>query len=238
MVVEGKEMSLFNRKKKSTVHSIGFKKVFIVTGLLFAFIALAPVVGSPVLDSALGIETAYAASQTDRWESAGGDIWKLKTADKQGYVINSWFQDLDGSWYMIGADGAMLSGLITDNSTGKSYLMNINHDGTFGKMLVANGVYNLNGQQVYLEFDQSHNGSFGAILTGLSGVRGAGVSEKQLASIPTDSSGTAVETTPTTQNNIGLIDNGNGVYELPEGTNVSSDYLEDGHDEAWEKYAY
>lgn len=88
---------------------------------------------------------------------------------------------------MLGADGIMYSGLVTDQSTGKSYLLNTQHDGTFGRMLTADGVYNVNGVNVYLTFNQNHDGTFGAITSGLSEVRSSGVRETSLAAIPTDS---------------------------------------------------
>lgn len=46
---------------------------------------------------------SLAATQTDRWYSENG-TWYLRTEDRTGNVVNSWFQDLDGSWYLL-ADG-------------------------------------------------------------------------------------------------------------------------------------
>ena len=133
--------------------------------------------------------TQQSIQQSDRWEGSG-DTWRVRNANGNGYLTNSWFQDLDGSWYMLGADGIMYSGLVTDQSTGKSYLLNTQHDGTFGRMLTADGVYNVNGVNVYLTFNQNHDGTFGAITSGLSEVRSSGVRETSLASIPTDSATT------------------------------------------------
>lgn len=126
------------------------------------------------------------SNQTDRWQGSG-DSWKLLNESRNGYVTNSWFQDLDSSWYMLGADGTMYSGLVTDQSTGKSYLLNTVHDGTYGRMLHVNGTYTINGKSVYLEFNQQNDGTFGAITSGLSEARGSGVGEVSLPSIPTDS---------------------------------------------------
>ena len=142
--------------------------------------------------------TQQSIQQSDRWEGTG-DIWRVRNANGNGYLTNSWFQDLDGSWYMLGADGIMYSGLVTDQSTGKSYLLNTQHDGTFGKMLTTDGVYNVNGVNVYLTFNQQHDGTFGAITSGLNEARSSGVRETSLASIPTDSasgtqSGTSQQT--------------------------------------------
>ena len=130
--------------------------------------------------------TQQAVQQSDRWEGTG-DTWRVKASNGSGYLTNSWFQDLDGSWYMLGSDGIMYSGLVTDQSTGKSYLLNTQHDGTFGRMLTADGVYNVNGVNVYLTFNQNHDGTFGAITSGLNEVRSSGVRETSLAAIPTDS---------------------------------------------------
>ena len=130
--------------------------------------------------------TQQSIQQSDRWEGSG-DTWRVRASNGSGYLTNSWFQDLDGSWYMLGADGIMYSGLVTDQSTGKSYLLNTQHDGTFGRMLTTDGVYNVNGVNVYLTFNQQHDGTFGAIISGLNEVRSSGVRETSLSAIPTDS---------------------------------------------------
>lgn len=130
--------------------------------------------------------TQQAVQQSDRWEGTG-DTWRVRASNGSGYLTNSWFQDLDGSWYMLGSDGIMYSGLVTDQSTGKSYLLNTQHDGTFGRMLTTDGVYNVNGVNVYLTFNQQHDGTYGAITSGLNEVRSSGVRETSLSAIPTDS---------------------------------------------------
>ena len=134
------------------------------------------------------------ATQSDRWEGAG-DTWKVRTQDNTGYLTNSWFQDNDASWYMLGADGTMSSGIIFDESTGKSYLLNTEHDGTYGKMLTQDGAHNVNGVTVYLTFDQNHNGTYGAITSGLSEARSTGVKETSLTSIPSDSASASSSST-------------------------------------------
>lgn len=137
------------------------------------------------------------AEQSPRWEGAG-EVWKVKNETGSGYLTNSWFQDLDSSWYMLGADGVMFSGLVTDNSTGKSYLLNTEHDGTFGRMISVDGVYSVNGKMVALTFNQAHDGCFGAITGGLSEARSSGVKETTLASIATDSAGGGRDIQPST----------------------------------------
>ena len=135
--------------------------------------------------------TAYASeqTQTNRWEGLG-DVWRVKD-NAGGYLKNSWFQDNDSSWYMLGADGAMYAGLITDQSTGKSYLLNTNHDGTYGRMFTVDGSYNINGMDVYLTFNQSHDGSYGAITSGIEALRNTGVYTEEVSGITTDSTTTS-----------------------------------------------
>ena len=161
--------------------------------------------------------TQQSIQQSDRWEGTG-DIWRVRNANGNGYLTNSWFQDLDGSWYMLGADGIMYSGLVTDQSTGKSYLLNTQHDGTFGRMLTTDGVYNVNGVNVYLTFNQNHDGTFGAITSGLNEVRSSGVRETSLAAIPTDSAsgaqnGTSQQTGGQTSSNQQSQSSSNSSYE-------------------------
>ena len=145
------------------------------------------------------------ATQSARWVGSG-DRWQV--SDNQGgFIKDCWFQDdFTHHWYMIGAeDGSvMYSGLVTDQSTGKSYLLNVNHDGTFGRMLTVNGVYNINGIDVYMTFNQAHDGTFGAILSGLNEVRNAGVNERQLDKIPTDNNGNGQEQTQSQNSSSGF----------------------------------
>ena len=158
--------------------------------------------------------TTYAstiqATQSARWVGSG-DRWQVSD-NHGGYIKNCWFQDdVTGHWYMLGAeDGSvMYSGLVTDQSTGKSYLLNINHDGTFGRMLTVNGVYNVNGKDVYMTFNQEHYGEFGAILSGLAEVRSTGVNERKLDRIPTDEGNASASSSQSNNTN---PSNGNGTY--------------------------
>lgn len=167
------------------------KKSFMVLGLTAAMSLSLPLL-------------SYAA-QSARWVGSG-DRWQV--SDNQGgFIKDCWFQDdVTGHWYMLGAeDGSvMYSGLVTDKSTGKSYLLNVNHDGTYGRMLTVNGVYNINGIDVYMTFNQEHDGTFGAITSGLQEVRGAGVNERQLDKIPTDNNGNGQEQTQSQNSSSGF----------------------------------
>lgn len=127
------------------------------------------------------------ATQSARWVGSG-DRWQVSD-NNGGFIKDCWFEDdVQHEWYMLGAeDGSvMYSGLVTDKSTGKSYMLNTVHDGTFGRMLTKDGVYNVNGVDVYMTFNQAHDGTFGAITSGLTEARNAGVNERQLDKIPTD----------------------------------------------------
>lgn len=167
------------------------KKVIITTGALL-MMTMAPITQSNPLGqymSSMTTITARAAelTQSSRWVGEG-NTWRVSD-NNGGYLKNCWFQDdITKDWYLLGADdgSVMFSGLITDQSTGKTYLLNTNHDGTYGRMLTADGTYTINGQNVYLTFNQSHDGTFGAITSGLSEVRNTGIAEKQLPSIPSD----------------------------------------------------
>lgn len=151
------------------------KKTVIASGMA---LSLFGTVASPAM-------TVFAAEQSARWDGSG-DSWRVKDGNG-GYLRNMWFQDdVTGHWYMLGAgDGSLMySGLVTDQSTGCTYLLNVNHDGTFGRMVTTDGAYGVNGKQVYLTFNQNHDGTFGAVTSGLSELRNAGVNETTLASIP------------------------------------------------------
>ena len=172
------------------------RKSILTMGMIMSFVFAGSVSNMPNI-------TTYAAelTQSARWLGSG-DRWQVSD-NAGGYLKNQWFQDdVTGHWYLLGAeDGSvMYSGLVTDQSTGKSYLLNTNHDGTFGRMLDVDGVYNINGVDVYLTFDQTHNGTHGAILTGLDSVRSTGVYEKQYDQIPIAQPETQTPTTTPTEN--------------------------------------
>lgn len=172
------------------------KQFIITTGALLLLAVSSPIVPHNI---SIGAITAQAAelTQSTRWVGSG-DRWQVSD-NAGGYLKNTWFQDdVTGHWYLLGAeDGSvMYAGLVTDQSTGKTYLMNVSHDGTFGRMISTNGVYNINGKSISLTFNQNHDGTFGAITSGLSEVRNTGVTEKSLSSIPTADN----TTTPTSTN--------------------------------------
>ena len=176
-------------------------RLITVMGILMMFGTMTAYAAGPGEGAQATEQGQGQVAQSDRWEGTG-DTWKVRNQDGTGYLTNSWFLDNDGSWYMLGADGTMYSGIVTDLSTGKSYLLNPNHDGTFGKMLTQDGAYTINGQTLYLTFNQSHDGTYGAIQSGLSELRSIGTSEQSLSSVPTDS-GTSTGNSTNSSLNIG-----------------------------------
>ena len=55
-----------------------------------------------------------------------------------------------------------------------------------------------------MTFNQEHDGTFGAILSGLNEVRNAGVNERQLDKIPTDNNGNGQEQTQSQNSSSGF----------------------------------
>lgn len=153
---------------------------------------MAPITHSNPLGQYLNTITAQAAelNQSPRWHADSNGVWYLKNEAGTGNVVNSWFQDLDGSWYLLAPnDGHMYAGLIHDTLTDKWYYCQTEHDGYYGRMAHTDGVYTVNNQQVHLTFNQNHDGTFGAITSGLSSLQSTGVASQDVAGLPTESTG-------------------------------------------------
>ena len=164
------------------------KRIIITTGALL-MMTMAPISQANPLGQYLNIITAQAAelNQSPRWHSDTNGVWYLKNEAGTGNVVNSWFQDLDGSWYLLAPnDGHMYAGLIHDTLTDKWYYCQTEHDGYYGRMA---HVYTVNNQQVHLTFNQNHDGTFGAITSGLSSLQSTGVASQDVAGLPTESTG-------------------------------------------------
>ena len=110
--------------------------------------------------------TCYAADFSNYWYQDGSS-WKIH--DQSGNTIaNAWVCDnavtvnhnTDTNWYLMDASGNMYEGIIQDQN-GDYYLLNPEHNGTYGMMLTANG-FTYNG--VTYQFNQAHDGTFGKIL--------------------------------------------------------------------------
>lgn len=182
----------------------------------------------------LSMSMVSMAAQTDRWAEQNG-TWYLRNEQNTGNVTNSWFQDLDDSWYLLApGDGHMYAGLIHDTLTDRWYFCQTEHDGWYGRMAHVNGTYTVNGKEISLTFEQEHNGYFGAIISGLESLKETGIEVKDVTGIPTESvSSSKSEDKNTSGNtNSGLSEyekqfdvDGNGV--LDERELMNKKYLED-----------
>ena len=167
------------------------KRIIITTGALLC-LTVTPISQTNPLGQYLNTITAQAAelNQSPRWHADSNGVWYLKNEAGTGNVVNSWFQDLDGSWYLLApGDGHMYAGLIHDTLTDKWYYCQTEHDGYYGRMAHVDGVYTVNNQQVHLTFNQNHDGTFGAITSGLSSLQSTGVASQDVAGLPTESTG-------------------------------------------------
>ena len=103
------------------------------------------------------------------WQTDTQGTWRVKDS-KGETVVSAWLCDdavkANGQnvWYLLGADGQMISNGLVQDRTGNFYSMETSHNGFFGSIRYKDGVYDCNGQSVYLEFNRQHNGSFGAII--------------------------------------------------------------------------
>lgn len=170
------------------------KKIILTTGALL-MMTMAPISQANPLGQYLNTITAQAAelNQSPRWHADSNGVWYLKNEAGTGNVVNSWFQDSDGSWYLLAPnDGHMYAGLIHDTLTDKWYYCQTEHDGYYGRMAHTDGVYMVNNQQVHLTFNQNHDGTFGAITSGLSSLQSTGVASQDVAGLPTESSNATV----------------------------------------------
>lgn len=171
-----------------------FKRIIITTGALL-MMTMAPIAQNNPLGQYLNKMTTITAqaaelNQSPRWHADSNGVWYLKNEAGTGNVVNSWFQDLDGSWYLLAPnDGHMYAGLIHDTLTDKWYYCQTEHDGYYGRMAHVDGVYTVNNQQVHLTFNQNHDGTFGAITSGLSSLQSTGVASQDVAGLPTESTG-------------------------------------------------
>lgn len=78
--------------------------------------------------------------------------------DSVGYAVNNWLND-NGNWYYFNQDCKMVSGWVLDN--GSWYYTNMNHDGTFGKIMA--GWQFINGKYYY--FNENHDGTYGKMFS-------------------------------------------------------------------------
>lgn len=119
--------------------------------------------------SASKAKTVTGATYSPNWFVDASGVWRIRNS-KGEIVKNAWLCDdvitANGQnvWYLLQADGSMLAaGLVQDN-TGNFYSLETTHNGYFGMMRYKDGYYNCNGQNIYLQFSQKHDGTFGSII--------------------------------------------------------------------------
>lgn len=111
--------------------------------------------------------SATTATFSSFWYDVGGGVWRIQNNGVD--VKSAWLCDdaiaANGKevWYLMNTDGTMLvAGLVQDN-TGNFYSLETTHNGYYGMLRYKNGTYDCNGQKIYLEFSQKHDGTFGAV---------------------------------------------------------------------------
>lgn len=126
------------------------------------------IVTAVLLSAAMASTALAGTTYSAAWVKDAANNWHAKGADGK-YLKNCWFCDdavtANGKnvWYLIDANGNMIAAGLVQDGTGNFYSIETNSNGYFGMLRYQNGTYNCNGKQVYLEFNQTHGGSFGAI---------------------------------------------------------------------------
>ena len=111
-----------------------------------------------------------AGTFSKNWYQEADGRWRIK--NKAGQIVKSaWLCDdavaANGQnvWYLLDANGDMVTGGLVQDNTGNFYSLEMNHNGYYGMLRYKNGTYTCeDGTTVYLEFSQEHNGSFGAVI--------------------------------------------------------------------------
>lgn len=110
--------------------------------------------------------TAFgAAAFSDAWRQGADGVWRVYSS--QGVLQrNVWFCDdavggpsASDNWYLLDANGNMVSSPLVKDGTGNFYSLETNHNGYYGMIRHATGTYD----GIYIQFSQNHDGTFGAI---------------------------------------------------------------------------
>lgn len=112
---------------------------------------------------------AFAApSYSEFWYVTSDGNWHVR--DGNGNTVkNAWLCDdavaSNGKdiWYLLDADGNMVSAGLVQDKTGNYYSLEMNHDGYYGMLRYRSGSYTADGLTVDLQLESQHNGSFAAI---------------------------------------------------------------------------
>lgn len=112
--------------------------------------------------------TAPLPSYSEFWFADAAGNWKIRRRTQE-IIKNAWICDdavlSNGKevWYLIGADGIMLSSGLVRDEKGNYFSIEKNHNGYYGMMRYQDGYYNCDGENILILFVHEHNGKFGAI---------------------------------------------------------------------------
>lgn len=143
------------------------KRLLLVTGCMLSLLMVAPVLNVEAVDNVLGVETAYASESTfsEYWFQDSDGSWKVR--DNSGNIVkNAWLCDdavaSNGQnvWYLLDANGNMLTQGLVQDQTGNYYSLETNHNGFYGMLRYQSGTYD----GVSLSLESSHSGGFAKIL--------------------------------------------------------------------------
>lgn len=116
----------------------------------------------------LSVFTVCAAEFSEYWYQEGNGNWRIKDGNGK-LVTDAWLCDdavaSNGRdiWYLIDANGDMISAGLIQDGTGNYYSLEMRHEGHFGMLRYESGTYTADGLTVSLSLESSHNGSFAAI---------------------------------------------------------------------------
>ena len=101
---------------------------------------------------------------SEYWYQDQSSTWHIK--DGNGNIVkNAWLCDdavsTNGQniWYLLDANGEMVSKGLVQDQTGNIYSLETSHNGYYGMLRYQSGVYD----GIYLDLESSHSGSFANI---------------------------------------------------------------------------
>lgn len=98
---------------------------------------------NPIMDfisNTTTITAMAAESYSDNWQMDSNGTWHYYMEDGK-LCTNAWVHD-KGEWYLIDANGNMLTGVVRSNGGKLYFLDTIRDTGTYGKMLKNGSTYN------------------------------------------------------------------------------------------------
>jgi len=114
------------------------------------------------------VSSAAEPSYSEFWFTTEDGSWHERDGNGN-MVTNAWLCDdavaSNGKdvWYLLDADGNMISAGLVQDKTGNYYSLEMNHEGYYGMLRYKSGTYTADGLTVDLTLESSHNGSFAAI---------------------------------------------------------------------------